>query len=255
MRLVTWNVNSIRARIERALAWIDSKQPDVLCLQELKTDEASFPREPFLERGYQVHATYQKTYNGVAIVSRLPMIDLAVGLGDDVDDPQSRICAATIAGMRIISAYIPNGGVVGTDKWTYKLEWLTRLRRYLERSYSPSSAVALCGDFNVAPEPRDVHDPRAWEGEVLFHPEARAALANVVAWGFTDSFRLHSQDAGQYSWWDYRLLGFQKNRGLRIDHIFLTAPLVPRCTRVVIDREERKGKGPSDHAPVVAEIV
>lgn len=255
MRLVTWNVNSIRARLDRALAWLDSRKPDVLCMQELKTDEESFPREPFAERGYHVHATYQKTYNGVAILSRAPMTDLQIGLDDGVDDPQSRLCAATIDGIRVISAYIPNGGVVGTDKWTYKLEWLARLRRHLETRYSPTTSLALCGDFNVAPEARDVHDPKAWEGEVLFHPDARAALANLTSWGLTDSFRLHTQDAGLYSWWDYRMLGFQKNRGLRIDHIFLTAPLVPRCASVTIDREERKGKQPSDHAPVIAELT
>ncbi len=254
MRLVTWNVNSIRARLDRALAWLDVHQPDVVCLQELKCDEVALPREAFVARGYHVHATCQKTYNGVAILARARLVDATIGLDDGVDDPQARLCAATVDGVRVINVYVPNGQTVGSDKWHYKLAWLDRLAAYLARHHRPSDPLALCGDFNVALDPRDVHAPAQWEGEVLFHPDARRGVERLLAWGLADSLRLHTQEAGLYSWWDYRLLAFPKNKGLRIDHIFLTQPLVPRCTGVRIDREERKGQQPSDHAPVIAEL-
>ena len=254
MRLATWNVNSIRARLERATAWLKLRDPDVVCLQELKTDEASFPRDAFTALGYHAHAVCQKTYNGVAILSKRPIVDATVGMLDDVDDPQARLCAGTIDGVRVLCAYMPNGQEVGSDKWRYKLAWMERLRRYLERHCDPEQPLALCGDFNVAPDERDVYNPTAWEKEPLYHPEARAGLRAIADWGLVDSLRLHRQDAGIYSWWDYRMLAFPKNRGLRIDHIYLTKSLVPRCTGVTVDRDERKGQQPSDHAPVIAEL-
>ena len=254
MQIATWNVNSIRARLDRALAWLDKVKPDIVCLQELKTEEAAFPREIFVGLGYHVHAACQKTYNGVAILSKTPITDPSVGLDDGVVDPQARLCAATIDGVRVICAYMPNGQEVGSDKWNYKLAWMARLRRYLDRNCDAQQPVALCGDFNVAPDERDVYDPEAWLNEPLYHPEARAGCKAIADWGFVDSLRLHRQEAGIYSWWDYRMLAFPKNRGLRIDHIYLTAPLAKRCVSVVVDRDERKGKLPSDHAPVIATL-
>jgi exodeoxyribonuclease III len=253
MRIVTWNVNSIRARQDRLVAWLQKHQPDVLCLQELKVEAAKYPHELLSGLGYTSAINAQKTYNGVAILSRAPITDVFVGMQDGVEDPQARLVAGTVEGVRVVCVYVPNGGEMGSDKWHYKLAWLERLRAWLDRHASPDQPLALCGDFNVAPEPLDVHDPAAWEGEVLFHPEARAALRHVTDFGLADTFRdKHPGEASLFSWWDYRMLGFPKNRGLRIDHVFATRPLAARCTVSVIDREERKGKEPSDHAPVVS---
>jgi exodeoxyribonuclease-3 len=254
MKIASWNVNSVRAREARVAAWLTAHAPDVVCLQELKVEETDLPRELFARAGYKVAGVYQKTYNGVAILARAPLLAIEVGLGDDVDDPQARLVAATIGDVRVISAYVPNGQAVGSEKYAYKLAWLTRLRAYLDRRCDPKQPLALCGDFNVAPEARDVHDPAAWSGETLFHLDSRAALERVRAFGLWDSFRLHHQEAGVYSWWDYRMLGFPKNHGLRIDQIYVTAPLAERCTAAWIDREERKGEGPSDHAPILAQF-
>ncbi|MEW5851884.1 MAG: exodeoxyribonuclease III [Myxococcota bacterium] len=251
MKLVTWNVNSIRARKERALAWLQKNQPDVVCLQELKTEEAGVPVEEFAALGYSVAMTCQRTYNGVAILSRTPISDVVVGLQDDVDDPQARLIAGTVGDIRIICAYMPNGQTVGSEKYTYKLEWMQRLRRYLHARCDLARPLALCGDFNVAPDERDVQFPDQWAGEVLFHQDARDALERLRALGLVDTFRIHHQEGGLYSWWDYRMLAFPKNNGLRIDHVFATPSLAERCTEAVIDRQERKGKQPSDHAPVV----
>jgi exodeoxyribonuclease-3 len=252
MKLVTWNVNSIRARLERAQAWLEKNNPDVVCLQELKSLETDFPAEMVAKLGYHVLAAYQRTYNGVAILSRVPVVDPVVGLGDGVDDPQARFVAGTVDGVRVVSVYVPNGGEVGSDKYAYKLAFLGRLRRWLDTHARADQPLAVCGDFNVAPEERDVHDPAAWVNETLFHPDSRKALSDVMGFGLLDSLRLRTQEAGLYSWWDYRMLGFPKNRGLRIDHILVTPSLGARCTSVTIDRNERKGKLPSDHAPVVA---
>jgi exodeoxyribonuclease-3 len=198
-----------------------------------------------------VHAC-QKTYNGVAILARAPISDVQFGLGDGVEDAQQRLIAGTVDGVRILSAYVPNGQEVGSDKYLYKLQWMERLRAYLEGNCDRQAPLILCGDFNVAPEPRDVHAPAEWESSVLFHADVRAALERVRAWGLTDTLRMHHQEPGLYSWWDYRMLGFPKNRGLRIDHVFVTEPLARRCSDAYIDREARKGKQPSDHAPVLA---
>jgi exodeoxyribonuclease-3 len=190
----------------------------------------------------------------VAILSRREPEDVGRGFGDGGDDSQARLIAARVGGVHVVSAYVPNGAEVGSDKWHYKLEWLKRLRAWLDRRYRRGDLVALCGDMNVAPEARDVHDPERWEASVLFHPDVRAAYAHVRDFGLVDSFRLHHEEAGFYSWWDYRMLAFPKGRGLRIDHIDVSEPLVGRCTGASIDREERKGKQPSDHAPVVVEL-
>jgi len=255
MKIATWNVNSIRARQERVFAWLDEHAPEVLCLQETKVVDEAFPFAELEEHGYRAVAHGQKTYNGVAILSRLPVADEARGMGDEVPDDQARLVAATVAGVRVISAYVPNGKEVGHDKYVYKLAWLERLISYLDRTCAPSSPVVLCGDFNVAPDDRDVWDPAAWEGQILCSDAERSALQKVVDWGFTDAFRLHHEERGLYSWWDYRQLAFPKGRGMRIDFAFITKPLVERCTDAVIDREARKGKQPSDHAPVVITLT
>jgi len=254
MKLATWNVNSIRAREERLLRWLAAHQPDVLCLQELKVTEDAFPLLPIRSLGYHAAVHGQKTYNGVAILSREEPAEIERGFGDGGDDSHARLVAARVGGVHVVSAYVPNGQEVGSDKWAYKIEWLGRLRAWLGRRFAKGDLVALCGDFNVAPEARDVCDPAAWEGSVLFHPEARRALEHVRAWGLVDAFRRHHEAPGLYTWWDYRMLAFPKNQGLRIDHVLLSEPLAARCTAASIDRNERKGKLPSDHAPVVVEL-
>jgi exodeoxyribonuclease-3 len=254
MKLVTWNVNSVRAREERLLRWLAASSPDVVCLQELKVTEEAFPYEALRNAGYHAAVHGQKTYNGVAILSKVEPEDVERGFGDEGDDSQARLISARVGDVRVASAYVPNGAEVGSDKWAYKLAWLERLRGWLDRRFERTARVALCGDFNVAPDQRDVHDPAAWESSVLFCPEARRALENVRAWGLEDSFRLHHDEPGFYSWWDYRMLGFPRNRGLRIDHVDLSEPLARLCTGTSIDRDERKGKQPSDHAPVVVEL-
>jgi exodeoxyribonuclease-3 len=255
MKIATWNVNSIRARHERLLRWLERHAPDVLCLQELKVADSEFPFDALRAAGWQAAVHGQRTYNGVAILARTPPEDVRLGLGDDVDDPQARLVAARVQGVRVLSAYVPNGGDLGSEKWAYKLAWLGRLRAYLARHYRPDEPLALCGDFNVAPEARDVSDPVAWERTVLYHPEARAALAEVAAWGLVDAFRLQRDEPGLYSWWDYRMLAFPKNNGLRIDHVYVTAALAARASHASIDRDERKGQQPSDHAPVIVEFT
>lgn len=252
MKLATWNVNSVRARLERALAWTGENLPDIVCLQETKVVDSVFPASEFKKLGYEIALHGQKTYNGVAILSREALADVARGFSDGGDDNQARFLAATTFGVRVLCAYVPNGQSVGSEKFSYKLAWLGRLRAWLDAHADKSGKLALCGDFNVAPEPRDVHDPAAWEGQVLFTLEERAAIENVRAFGLVDAFRKHHAEPGFFSWWDYRQLAFPMDHGLRIDHIWVTAPLANRCAACVIDRNARKGKLPSDHAPVVA---
>lgn len=252
LQIVTWNVNSIRARKERVLAWLTAERPDIVCLQETKVTDDAFPRADFEALGYQVTLCGQRAYNGVALLSRTAPGEVRRRFDDGDEEPEARFLAARVAGVQVINVYVPNGQVVGSAKFTYKLTWLERLRRYLDRHCDPAEPLALCGDLNVAPEARDVHDPAAWQDTVLFHPQARAALQALCAWGLVDAFRLHHSESGLYSWWDYRQLAFPKNQGLRIDHILVTQPLAARCTGARIDRDARKGKGASDHAPVIA---
>lgn len=254
MKLAAWNVNSIRAREERVLGWLDAHRPDVLCLQETKVEEGKFPAEGFRARGYEVAACCQKTYNGVAIVSRTPLADVERGLADGVEDAQARCIAATAAGVRVLSVYVPNGEAVGSEKFAYKLAWMDRLRAHLAARVTPDAPLVVCGDFNVAPAPLDVHDPAAWEGHVLFSEPERAALARLVSVGLVDLVRQLHPATPLFTWWDYRMLSFPKNRGLRIDHILATPALAARATAAGVDREARKGKQPSDHAPVWAEF-
>jgi len=254
VKIASWNVNSVRARRERLFRWLATQAPDVVCLQELKTTEADFPFDDLRAAGYHAVIHGQKTYNGVAILSRVEATDVERGFGDGGDDTQSRLIAARVAGVRVASVYVPNGQEVGSEKWRYKLAWLGCLRSWLDARCTPGEPLVLCGDFNVAPEARDVYDPAAWESTVLFHPDARSALERVRSWGFTDTLRIHHQEAGLYSWWDYRMLAFPKDNGLRIDHIFASEPMARRCTAASIDRQERKGQLPSDHAPVLSEF-
>ncbi len=255
MKIATWNVNSVKARKERLLAWLAKHSPDVFCLQELKTEDARFPLEEVRAAGYEAALHGQKTYNGVAILSRTPMRDLRAGLDDGVDDAQARLIAATVGDLRVLSAYVPNGSEVGSDKWAYKLAWLERLAAYLERHHDPGQRLLLCGDLNIAPDDSDVARPDEWKDSVLCAPPARAAFQKLVRWGLCDVLRQAHPQGGVYSWWDYRMLGFPKNNGLRIDHILATPELAKLARSAQVDRDERKGQSPSDHAPVVAEFA
>ena len=252
MKIATWNLNSVRAREGRLLAWLAEKQPDVLCLQELKAADEDFPRAAVEALGYQAVVYGQRTYNGVAILSRGPLVEVEKGFRDGDDDAQARLISARAGEIRVVCAYFPNGAQVGSEKFAYKLRWMERMHHHLQRSLKRDDSAVLCGDFNVAPEDRDVARPEEWKESVLCHPEARAALARIAGLGLVDTFRRHHSEGGYYSWWDYRMLGFPKNNGLRIDHILATEPLAARCSAAEIDRNERKGKQPSDHAPVVA---
>ena len=255
MKLATWNVNSIRARHDRLLAWLAAQAPDVVCLQETKVEDPAFPFEALQAVGYHAVTLGQRSYNGVAILSREPATDVVRGFEDGDPDEQARAIAATISGVRVMSVYVPNGQEVGSDKYAYKLAWLTRLRSYFDRACDPGQPLALCGDMNVAPTDLDVYDPTAWGSGVLCSPSERAGLQRVLDWGLVDVFRAHHTDGGHYSWWDYRGVSLFKNWGLRIDHIFTTAPLAARCTTCTIDRAARKGTNASDHAPVLAEFT
>jgi exodeoxyribonuclease-3 len=254
MKIATWNVNSIRKRLDRVIAWLAEHEPDVLCVQETKVEDTAFPRGELEAAGYHVLSHGQKTYNGVALLGRAPLQDPVKGFDDGVDDGQARFLVAKLADVTVGSVYVPNGQAVGSDKFRYKLEWLARWRRWLAKNLSPEAPVVFCGDVNVAPDDRDVYDPVGWKDQVLCHPDERAALAELCRWGLADAFRLHNQQAGQYTWWDYRQLSFPKNLGLRIDLVLCSAPLATRCTSVTIDRNSRKGKDPSDHAAVIAEF-
>ena len=253
MRIATWNVNSLKVRLPQVLQWLEANPIDVLCLQETKLTDDKFPVAEIEAAGYQVAFTGQKTYNGVAILSRHPMADI-VKNNPLFEDEQQRIISATIAGMRIVCAYIPNGQAVGTDKYEYKLRWLDALARWLEGELKASPALALLGDYNIAPADADVHDPAAWAGQVLCSDAERAAFERLIALNLKDAFRLFPQADKLYSWWDYRQMAFRRNRGLRIDHILLSPPLAERCTACEIDKLPRKWEQPSDHTPVVATL-
>ncbi|MEP7327614.1 MAG: exodeoxyribonuclease III [Betaproteobacteria bacterium] len=255
MIIAAWNVNSLNVRLPRLLDWLAVTSPDVVCLQETKLEDHKFPVPDLAAAGYVAHYTGQKTYNGVAIVVRngLEVRDVAFGI-PGFEDPQRRVVAATVAGVRIIGVYVPNGQALDSDKYPYKLAWLKALAAMLHDELAAYPELAVLGDFNVAPDDRDVHDPAAWEGQVLVSPPERAALQVLLDAGLTDSFRLFEQPPKMFSWWDYRMLAFPKNRGLRIDLILLSKALAARCTASRIDRNARKGDKPSDHAPVLVEL-
>jgi exodeoxyribonuclease-3 len=255
VRIATWNVNSIRSRVERVVAWTERERPDVLCLQEIKTTDDGFPLEPFAALGYRAEVFGQKTYNGVALLSLKPIAKVVRNLPDDEPEAPRRLIAGTVGRVRIVNVYVPNGQSPESDKFVYKLDWLKRLRGFLEETADPGDPLVLLGDFNIAPEERDVRYPDLWRGHIHFHPKEHAALAKITSWGLHDLLRKHHEEGGLYSWWDYRQLAFQKNNGLRIDLVLGTAPMLKRCKDVAIHRDERKGESPSDHVPVVAEFT
>ena len=253
MQIATWNVNSLKVRLAHLLQWLEENPVDVLCLQETKLTDDKFPVAEINAAGYHVVFSGQKTYNGVAILSKLPITDV-VKNNPRYEDAQQRILAATIDGMRIICAYVPNGQAVDSDKYIYKLAWLESLREWLDEEMRTHEHLAILGDYNIAPDDRDVHDPAEWAGQVLCSDKERAALLALNELGLTDSFRMFEQADKSFSWWDYRMLGFRRNRGLRIDHILLSKTLAARCTACAIDRVPRKWEQPSDHAPVIATL-
>lgn len=254
MKLATWNVNSVIARLPLVTKWLAEARPSVLCLQELKCTDEKFPAEAFAELGYKSVSFGQKTYNGVAIIASEELTNVQRGFADDEEGAHARLLAATVEGVRVVNVYIPNGAFVGSDKYRFKLEWMRRLRAFFDESYDENDSVLLCGDFNVAPEERDVHDPEQWEGRILFSKRERAALNEIKDWGFVDAFRLHTDEGGHFSWWDYRQGSFRRNAGLRIDHIWTSEKLAARCKASWIDKEPRGWERPSDHTPVVAEF-
>lgn len=254
MKLCTWNVNSLKVRLPQVLQWLQTNPVDVLCIQETKLTDDKFPQAEIEAAGYQVAFTGQKTYNGVAILSRHP-IEAVQKNNPLFEDEQQRIIAATIAGMRIICAYIPNGQAPDSDKFQYKLAWLAGLQQWLQQEMQQHPQLALLGDYNIAPDDRDVHDPATWVGMNLVSPEERKAFQQLLSLGLQDSFRMFEQPEKTFSWWDYRALGFRLNKGVRIDHILLSASLAARCQACVVDRVPRKWEQPSDHAPVIATLA
>ena len=252
MKLVTWNINSIRARTQRLVGWLDANRPDVVCLQETKVEDAQFPLEAVEKLGYRAVMFGQKSYNGVAILSTAELTDVTRGFGDDPDDDEARVIAATTHGIRVVDVYVPNGQDLTSDRYPYKLAWYGRLRAFLERTTSPDRPVVVCGDMNVTADDQDVWSPAAWKDQIHCSPPEREALANMRAWGLDDVFRVKKPEGGVWSWWDYRGVSFFKDQGLRIDHILTTAVLTAKCTSCVVDRTARKGQDASDHAPVTA---
>jgi exodeoxyribonuclease-3 len=251
VRIATWNVNSLRVRLPHLLDWLRDARPDAACLQETKTEDANFPVAELRAAGYESVFCGQKSYNGVAILSRTPIADVRHGIPDFADDPK-RCIHATINGIRVVCLYAPNGEAPGTDKYAYKLRWYAQLARWLGQLNAPN--LAVLGDMNVAPEDRDVHNPKRWEGKIHVSEPERAALRTVLDAGLVDAFRLFPQPEKSFTWWDYRLKAFERGWGLRIDLAMLTPALAKRCTACTIDLAPRRRERPSDHAPVVVEL-
>ena len=257
MKLATWNVNSLKVRLPQVLGWLQANPVDVLCLQETKLVDERFPVDELAAAGYGAVYSGQPTYNGVAILWRvasgLQASDVRTG-NPRFPDEQRRLIGATLGGVRVISAYVPNGQAVGTDKYDYKLRWLDAFAAWLADELAATPRLVVGGDYNVAPEDRDVHDPVAWAGQVLCSEPERERFRALLSVGLVDAYRLFEQPPKTFSWWDYRQLGFQKNRGLRIDHLLVSRPLAPSVRTCTIDRAPRKLPQPSDHAPVLAEV-
>lgn len=262
MRVATWNVNSLKVRLPQVLQWLAEREADgtpidLLCLQELKLPDDHYPLAELDAAGYASLFTGQKTYNGVGILVREGLNVDESSIVRNIpgfEDPQQRVIAATVEGVRIISAYFPNGQAPGTDKFAYKLNWLAALHDWVASEMTRYPQLALLGDYNIAPEDRDVHDPKAWEGQNLVSPEERAEFVRLIELGLVDAFRQFEQPEKIYSWWDYRMMAFRRNAGLRIDHILLSKALAPLCSSCDVDKVPRKWEQPSDHAPVVAQI-
>ena len=253
MKIASWNVNSLRVRLPQLTDWLGATRPDVVCLQEIKLENDKFPGAELEASGYRAVFSGQKTYNGVAILARRAVTDVVAGIPGYADE-QKRVIAATIDDVRVVSIYAPNGQSVGSEKYEYKLRWFAALRAWLAAELARAPRLAVAGDFNVAPEDRDVHDPKAWEGQVHVSVPERAAFRALLDLGFADSFRLFEQPEKTYSWWDYRMMAFRRNAGLRIDQILLSPELARSCIGSTIDKAPRKLERPSDHAPVIAEI-
>ena len=252
MKIVSWNINSLRKRQDRLFAWLEATVPDIVCLQETKCTDDQFPALALQAAGYHVAYHGEKSYNGVAILSKTELRDVRPSLCDEVTDPQARVIAATIDRIRVFSIYAPNGQAVGSPAYEYKLQWYSRLRACIAKENS--GKVAVCGDFNVAPEDIDVYNPNLWRGAIMCSDGERAAFHQLCEIGLRDTLRIHHQESDLFSWWDYQMRAFERNRGLRIDAILTSEKLAERCTAAGIDVEMRKGKEPSDHAPVWAEF-
>ncbi len=253
MKLATWNVNSLKVRLPHVLDWLASEQPDALCLQETKLEDANFPREAIEAAGYRVAFLGQKTYNGVAIVSRAPIVEVTANI-PEFEDEQKRVLSASVGDVRVVCCYVPNGQAVDSEKYEYKLKWLTAFERWLRAQLQTHPKLVVLGDYNIAPDDRDVHDPKQWAGQILCSERERAAFQRLLDLGLKDSFRLFEQPDKSFTWWDYRMNGFKRNLGLRIDHILVSAPLAAHCTSCAIDLAPRRLERPSDHAPVLAQI-
>ncbi len=253
MKLATWNINSLNVRLPHVLDWVGTHAPDVLCLQETKLEDAKFPLDALRDAGYQTLFSGQRTYNGVAILSRTAITDATIGI-PGLEDEQKRVLSATISGVRVICAYVPNGENMESPKYQYKMKWLQALRVWLEDELARHPQLAIVGDFNIAPEARDVHDPALWENKIHFTEPERAELNAIFELGLKDSFRLFDQPERSYTWWDYRMMAFRRKMGLRIDHILLSPALATLCTSCTIDVEPRRLERPSDHAPVIADL-
>ncbi|MFT4058065.1 MAG: exodeoxyribonuclease III [Legionella sp.] len=253
IKLASWNVNSLKIRLEQVLQWFDTSKTDILALQETKLSNENFPEKAFIDKGLHIAFSGQKTYNGVAVISRYPITDVSV-TAPNLDDPQRRILAVTTAGIRLINLYVPNGSELISDKYQYKLDWLQKITVFIQQQLETHSKLAVVGDFNIAPDDRDVHSPKEWVGHVLVSPAEREAFAKILQLGLHDSFRNFIQEETIYSWWDYRVAAFRRNRGLRIDHVLLSQQLQDLCTKSSIDIEPRKVERPSDHAPVWVEL-
>ncbi|NOT14614.1 MAG: exodeoxyribonuclease III [Methylotenera sp.] len=250
MKLATWNVNSLNVRLPHVLDWLRDNVPDVLCLQETKQEDSKFPYAALKEAGYNAIHSGQKTYNGVAILSRHEITELTFGIAN-FEDEQKRVISATINGIRIVCVYIVNGQSVDSDKYDYKMRWLEVLHTWLADELKKYPKLVLLGDYNIAPEDRDCHDPAAWVGEILVSPAERAHFQKLLQLGLHDSFRLFEQAEKSFSWWDYRMMGFRRNLGMRIDHILVSDALKSACQSAHIDKSPRQLERPSDHAPVV----
>jgi exodeoxyribonuclease-3 len=254
MRIASFNVNSVRARLPIVTAWLQSSRPEVLALQETKVQDDDFPAAAFEEIGYRCVVRGQKSYNGVALLTATALEDVRIGLLDEPKD-EPRLISGRLNGLTIVNTYVPQGYMADSEKFLYKLEWFARLLDYFRTRFHASDPVVWVGDLNVAPQPIDVYDPEALLGHVCYHPDVREALQKVMQWGFVDTFRQHCRDGGQYTFWDYRMRGaFQRNRGWRLDHIMATRPAADACTGCTIDKAPRTRERPSDHTPVIAEF-
>jgi exodeoxyribonuclease-3 len=253
LKIASWNVNSLNVRLPHVLAWCDMAQPDILALQETKLVDERFPADELMDAGYHSVFSGQKTYNGVAILSQIPATDTVTDI-DGLDDPQRRILAATIGGVRVIDLYVVNGSEVGSDKYAYKLHWLEQVTKFISSEMQVYDKVVVLGDFNIAPDDRDVHDPEAWHERILCSTPEREALKRILDLGLTDTFRLFEQEEKTWSWWDYRAAAFRRNMGLRIDLVLASQALADVCTASYIDKEPRRQERPSDHAPAIAKF-